>query len=107
MSCEYRLPLPEKLGLGMSATIPNFGAPKSKKFGSEELAKISDRLFSHLQDESAKTTKVESKKKTKHQILEERRLMTSLFPNTSDKSARQVLKFISLISDMKQNRQYF
>ena len=87
MTSEFRLPLPEKLGLGMSATIANFGAPKSKKFGSEEIEKISDRLFSHLDDESAKT-RVEPKKKTKLQIVEDNRLKTALFPAASDTPSR-------------------
>ena len=38
---KFRVPLPGKIGPGMSATIPNFMPPKSKKFSDEEMSEIS------------------------------------------------------------------
>jgi hypothetical protein len=40
MSQQFRLPLPEKLGASMSATIPNFRPPKSKQFDDNQVLRI-------------------------------------------------------------------
>ncbi len=84
MSSEFRLPLPGKLGPGMSATIPNFRSPKSSKFGEEKLVEISDRLMTLVKDEKSET-KIFEKKKSKQQIVEEQRLMSAIYPQTSTK----------------------
>jgi hypothetical protein len=82
MSSEFRLPLPGKLGPGMSATIPNFRPPKCSKFEEEKLVEISDRLMTLVQDEKTDTKLIE-KKKTKQQIVEQQRLMSAIYPQTS------------------------
>jgi hypothetical protein len=45
MSAEFRVPLPEKIGPGMSSTILNFKPPRSKQFNDEKLVEISERLM--------------------------------------------------------------
>ena len=86
MSPGFRVPLPEKLGLSMSATIPNFSAPRSKDFSAEKLTEISERLFGLVYKETSEQTSV--KKKPKHEIEAEERLRSALHPQPVDKANR-------------------
>ena len=86
MLSNFRVPLPEKLGLSMSATIPNFSAPRSKDYSDEKLAEISKRLFDLVNAEASDKTLV--KKKTKQEVEAEKRLRSALYPEPADKGNR-------------------
>ena len=84
---KFRVPLPGRIGPGMSATIPNFMPPKSKKFSDEEMSEISQRLMKYLNEETP-TIQVTEKKKSKEELADDRRLLSALYPDKSSSKKR-------------------
>jgi hypothetical protein len=88
MSSEFRVPLPQNAGPSMSATIPNFRAPKCKKFDDKKLIEISERLVRLSNKKPVTESAAKPVKKSKEQILAQERFMLTLYPRSDDSAKR-------------------
>ena len=94
MSSQFRVPLPQNAGPSMSATIPNFSAPKFKIFRDEKLVEISERLMTLSNLKFTTKSVVKPVKKSKEQILEQERFMLTLYPKSDDSNKRYFSKVL-------------